>query len=235
MIVFAYAGYLRQGTFTKSFGGVGGYIAADRVLPCLRCLPCLRSMPTNISCKNFVLDQNILSVSQAIIAHLRRESAGFMYSASLSPPAAQQAISAFKVWMRYLRPCVGRLSCFVGTFLRVLRRSSLVRMARILERRSFNNYVITPTFSAMRSPTPAYLSWVQTLSRFCLSFMSSSHSSLPPFVTSWVHLQHSIVLSRSSSLSCHVRQVTRTRRWSRSCCAIPLKSLPSRACVSRIT
>jgi serine palmitoyltransferase len=52
-----------MGTFTKSFGAVGGYIAADR----------------------------------SVITALRNSCAGGAYSASISPPAAQQVISAFKI------------------------------------------------------------------------------------------------------------------------------------------
>jgi len=52
-----------MGTFTKSFGAVGGYIAADR----------------------------------HTIEHLKRTSAGFQYSSSISPPAVQQIISAIRI------------------------------------------------------------------------------------------------------------------------------------------
>jgi len=52
-----------MGTFTKSFGAVGGYIAA----------------------------------SKEIIGHLRRTSAGYQYSACISPPAVQQIIAAIKI------------------------------------------------------------------------------------------------------------------------------------------
>jgi serine palmitoyltransferase len=54
-----------MGTFTKSFGAVGGYIASSRQL----------------------------------IDHLRRTSAGYLYSAGLSPPATQQVISAFRIML----------------------------------------------------------------------------------------------------------------------------------------
>ncbi len=52
-----------MGTFTKSFGAVGGYVAS----------------------------------SKEIIDYLRYSSAGSVYSASISPPAVQQCISAFKI------------------------------------------------------------------------------------------------------------------------------------------
>lgn len=52
-----------MGTFTKSFGAVGGYIAADT----------------------------------RIIQHLRFACAGSVYSSSISPPAAQQVISALRI------------------------------------------------------------------------------------------------------------------------------------------
>lgn len=52
-----------MGTFTKSFGAVGGYVAAD---------------------KN-------------IIEFMRAHSAGHVYSASISPPATQQIISALRI------------------------------------------------------------------------------------------------------------------------------------------
>eukprot|EP00457_Paulinella_chromatophora_P003629 gb/GEZN01003637.1/.p1 GENE.gb/GEZN01003637.1/~~gb/GEZN01003637.1/.p1 ORF type:complete len:509 (-),score=84.28 gb/GEZN01003637.1/:507-2033(-) len=52
-----------MGTFTKSFGGVGGYIAGDAKL----------------------------------IRFLRKVSAGYVYSSSISPPTTQQIISAFQI------------------------------------------------------------------------------------------------------------------------------------------
>ncbi len=52
-----------MGTFTKSFGAVGGYIAS----------------------------------SEEVIAYLRKHCTGAVYSASISPPACQQIISAFKI------------------------------------------------------------------------------------------------------------------------------------------
>eukprot|EP00808_Paulinella_micropora_P030818 g46763.t1 len=52
-----------MGTFTKSFGGVGGYIAG------------------NVN----------------LIKFLRMQSAGYVYSSSISPPAVQQIISAFQI------------------------------------------------------------------------------------------------------------------------------------------
>jgi len=52
-----------MGTFTKSFGAVGGYIAS----------------------------------SKSLINHLRRSCGGSAYSASISPPAAQQVIYALKI------------------------------------------------------------------------------------------------------------------------------------------
>jgi len=52
-----------MGTFTKSFGAVGGYIASSR----------------------------------ETITFLKTSSAGSVYSASISPPAVQQVISAFKI------------------------------------------------------------------------------------------------------------------------------------------
>lgn len=54
-----------MGTFTKSFGAVGGYIAANR----------------------------------DVIEYLRQASAGSQYSASISPPACQQVISALRIIM----------------------------------------------------------------------------------------------------------------------------------------
>jgi serine palmitoyltransferase len=54
-----------MGTFTKSFGAVGGYVAGNRDL----------------------------------IAYLRAHCAGSVYSASISPPATQQVISAMKIIM----------------------------------------------------------------------------------------------------------------------------------------
>merc|ERR1719440_1823917 len=54
-----------MGTFTKSFGSVGGYIAS----------------------------------SPALIAALPRHSAASLYSAAMSPPAAQQALSALRIIM----------------------------------------------------------------------------------------------------------------------------------------
>jgi len=54
-----------MGTFTKSFGAVGGYIAADR----------------------------------DVVEFLRANSAGSVYSASISPPAVQQVLSAFQIMM----------------------------------------------------------------------------------------------------------------------------------------
>lgn len=52
-----------MGTFTKSFGAVGGYIAADK----------------------------------DVIAYLKQSSMGSLYSASISPPACQQIISALSM------------------------------------------------------------------------------------------------------------------------------------------
>jgi serine palmitoyltransferase len=54
-----------MGTFTKSFGAVGGYIAA----------------------------------SKEVIDYLRYSCAGSAYSSSISPPACQQVVSAFKIIM----------------------------------------------------------------------------------------------------------------------------------------
>ena len=54
-----------MGTFTKSFGSVGGYIAGER----------------------------------ALIGALRRHSAASLYCAAMSPPAAQQALSALRIIM----------------------------------------------------------------------------------------------------------------------------------------
>jgi len=54
-----------MGTFTKSFGSCGGYIAGSRDL----------------------------------VEHIRRSSPGTLYAAAMSPPAAQQALSALKVIM----------------------------------------------------------------------------------------------------------------------------------------
>lgn len=51
-----------MGTFTKSFGSCGGYIAGSRDL----------------------------------VEHIRRSSPGTLYAAAMSPPAAQQALSALK-------------------------------------------------------------------------------------------------------------------------------------------
>lgn len=52
-----------MGTFTKSFGAVGGYIAADKT----------------------------------VVDYIRSTSLGSLYSASISPPACQQIISAMKI------------------------------------------------------------------------------------------------------------------------------------------
>jgi serine palmitoyltransferase len=54
-----------MGTFTKSFGAVGGYVAG----------------------------------SSDLVTFLRQRCAGFAYSASISPPAAQQCISAMRIIM----------------------------------------------------------------------------------------------------------------------------------------
>lgn len=56
---------IMMGTFTKSFGAVGGYLAADK----------------------------------SIISYLRTQCAGYAYSSSISPPAAQQVISALQIIM----------------------------------------------------------------------------------------------------------------------------------------
>ena len=63
-----------MGTFTKSFGAVGGYIAAD---------------------KN-------------VVDFLRANSAGSVYSSSISPPAVQQVISAFKIMLHEDGTTIGR-------------------------------------------------------------------------------------------------------------------------------
>jgi serine palmitoyltransferase len=63
-----------MGTFTKSFGAVGGYIASD---------------------KN-------------VIDFLRANSAGSVYSSSISPPAVQQVLSAFKIMLHEDGTNIGR-------------------------------------------------------------------------------------------------------------------------------
>jgi serine palmitoyltransferase len=63
-----------MGTFTKSFGAVGGYIAADR----------------------------------DVIEFLRANSAGSVYSSSISPPAVQQVLSAFRIMMHEDGTTIGR-------------------------------------------------------------------------------------------------------------------------------
>jgi len=63
-----------MGTFTKSFGAVGGYIAADR----------------------------------DVIDFMRAHSAGSVYSASISPPAVQQVLSAFQIMMHQDGSVVGQ-------------------------------------------------------------------------------------------------------------------------------
>jgi len=82
-----------MGTFTKSFGAVGGYIAADR----------------------------------DVIEYLRANSAGSVYSASISPPAVQQVISAFNIIMHRDGTRIGR------TKLDSLRENSNYFRKRLME------------------------------------------------------------------------------------------------------
>ena len=82
-----------MGTFTKSFGAVGGYLAADR----------------------------------ATIDFLRTNSAGSVYSSSISPPAVQQVISAFKIMLHEDGTSIGR------TKLDTLRENSNYFRKRLLD------------------------------------------------------------------------------------------------------
>lgn len=82
---------IMMGTFTKSFGSCGGYIAASKV--CKRIiLPYYLSVQTAFRiywsvCLNF----------QEIIQHLKHSCPAHLYATSMSPPAVQQVISAIKV------------------------------------------------------------------------------------------------------------------------------------------
>jgi serine palmitoyltransferase len=75
-----------MGTFTKAFGSVGGYLAGDKV----RSLACCRL-------ENAVVFIACLFPVQDLIQYIRQVCYATQCSAPLSPPAVQQAISAFKI------------------------------------------------------------------------------------------------------------------------------------------
>ena len=95
-----------MGTFTKAFGSVGGYLAANKVSFVCRCCVC-RSV--------YHLDSRCLltrsSVWQDVVTYLRNTAFSSQYSAPMSPPAAQQAISALKIILGEDGTTIGALRC----------------------------------------------------------------------------------------------------------------------------
>jgi serine palmitoyltransferase len=80
-----------MGTFTKSFGSCGGYIAASKVYK-RKLLPCF--LLSSDCLGDFLI---FLLELQEIIQHLKHSCPAHLYATSMSPPAVQQVISAIKV------------------------------------------------------------------------------------------------------------------------------------------
>ncbi|GFP92047.1 long chain base biosynthesis protein 2a [Phtheirospermum japonicum] len=97
-----------MGTFTKSFGSCGGYIAGSNVvdlssyhqlvlawnLPIVyaSCVGPHKTTTPNLTCTN-ILSKNF----QELIQYLKYTCPAHLYATSISPPAAQQIISSIKV------------------------------------------------------------------------------------------------------------------------------------------
>lgn len=77
-----------MGTFTKSFGSAGGYIAGSKVDSC----------PSFLSTSYLTLWFSLF-VAQKLINHLRIHSHAACYANAMSPPVAQQIISSMRIIM----------------------------------------------------------------------------------------------------------------------------------------
>ena len=78
-----------MGTFTKSFGSCGGYVAASRVRAFSLC-----------ACAPYIITDGVCFVhEQQVIDYLRSRSAGLMYTTAMSPGTAQQGLTALNIMM----------------------------------------------------------------------------------------------------------------------------------------
>ena len=84
-----------MGTFTKSFGSAGGYIAGSKVS---RCLYLIRLVFYYTKLLTLYLQFAIL-IAQKLINYLRTNSHAACYANSMSPPVAQQIISSMHIIM----------------------------------------------------------------------------------------------------------------------------------------
>lgn len=81
---------IMMGTFTKSFGAMGGYIAADSVRALVAPAPRRRGASP-------LLPPSPPSRRQALVSYLRQNSTGSVYANSMSPLVCQQVLQAFHV------------------------------------------------------------------------------------------------------------------------------------------